>query len=334
MKNIKYSKSYKDILQIKKDFYLNNKENLKKAIKINKKYSQQPKRFNCKNCNSRSLNKFIKNFNIEYLQCNNCGHLNGRYDDTSHFTKWLYQRDGGKNYSYGYEKDYLKRVKNIYLPKAKFLNDTVKKGRILEIGSGACHLLKAFENINVSAKGYEPSESLIKIGRKFLKKNTVHKLPLESINKVILKENNCNTLTMIAVLEHLNNPNIFIQNFKKSKLEYLYISVPLLSLSVLLENSFKKVFPRHLSGGHTHLYTMQSLNYFAKKFKLKIIGEWWFGTDIADLYRSLIVTSNVTNNKIYEKNVNRYFFQVLNELQNILDKNKICSEVHMIFKKN
>ena len=96
MKNIKYSKSYNDILQIKKDFYLNNKENLKKAIKINKKYSQQPKRFNCKNCNSRSLNKFIKNFNIEYLQCNNCGHLNGRYDDTGHFTKWLYQRDGGK----------------------------------------------------------------------------------------------------------------------------------------------------------------------------------------------------------------------------------------------
>ena len=138
---------------------------------------------------------------------------------------------------------------------------------------------------------------------------------------------------MIAVLEHLNNPNIFIQNFKKSKLEYLYISVPLLSLSVLLENSCKKVFPRHLSGGHTHLYTMQSLNYFAKKFKFKIIGEWWFGTDIADLYRSLIVTSNVTNNKIYEKNINRYLFQVLNELQNILDKNKICSEVHMIFKK-
>ena len=124
---------------------------------------------------------------------------------------------------------------------------------------------------------------------------------------------------MIAVLEHLNNPNIFIQNFKKSKLEYLYISVPLLSLSVLLENSFKKVFPRHLSGGHTHLYTMQSLNYFAKKFKLKIIGEWWFGTDIADLNRSLIVTSNVTNNK-FMKNINHYLFQVLNELQNILKK--------------
>ena len=93
-------------------------------------------------------------------------------------------------------------------------------------------------------------------------KNTVTNSAFVKVFKVFTKENNCNILTMIAVLEHLNNPNIFIQNFKKSKLEYLYISVPLLSLSVLLENSFKKVFPRHLSGGHTHLYTMQSLNYF------------------------------------------------------------------------
>ena len=42
------------------------------------------------------------------------------------FTKWLYQRDGGK-IIHTVTKDYLKRVKNIYLPKAKFLNDTVKR---------------------------------------------------------------------------------------------------------------------------------------------------------------------------------------------------------------
>ena len=30
-------------------------------------------------------------------------------------------------------------------------------------------------------------------------------------------------------------------------------------------NSFKNIFPRQLSAGHTHLYTKESLNYLAKK---------------------------------------------------------------------
>ena len=57
------------------------------------------------------------------------------------------------------------------------------------------------------------------------------------------------------------------------------------------------------------------------------------GTDIPDLYRSLINSSNYLNKKLYLKELNEKFFCILNDLQNILDKNRICSEVHMIFKK-
>ena len=124
-----------------------------------------------------------------------------------------------------------------------------------------------------------------------------------------------------------------MENFLKSKAKYLYISVPLFSLSVFLENSFKKVFPRHLASTHTHLYTKKSLNYFSKKNNLTVIGEWWFGTDMPDLYRSLINTSSYLNKELYLKELNNKFFLILNELQNILDTNQICSEVHMVFKK-
>ena len=34
-----------------------------------------------------------------------------------------------------------------------------------------------------------------------------------------------------------------------------------------------------------------------KKYNFKILGEWWFGTDISDLYRSLILNSNFYNKK-------------------------------------
>jgi len=334
MKNVKFSKTYNKIIKIKKDFYSNNTGTLRNALKINEMYASQPKRLKCKNCESKKLTKFIKSFKVEYLICERCGHLNGRYQDTKSFTSWLYEKDDGENYSRGYIKDYSDRVNNIYLPKAKFLKDTLPELNVLEIGSGACHLLKAFEKIKVKAKGYEPSKSLTNIGRKYLKKNKVYNCSLKETNLAILKEDQCNVLTMIAVLEHLNDPNIFLNNFLKSKMEYLYISVPLLSLSVFLENSFSNVFPRHLSGGHTHLYTEKSLKYLSKRFNLKIIGEWWFGTDMADLYRSILVTSSNYNKNRYEKYMKNYFFKVLDKMQNILDKEKICSEVHMIFKKN
>ena len=150
---------------------------------------------------------------------------------------------------------------------------------------------------------------------------------------VIFKNSKYNTVSMIGVLEHLTNPHEFLNSFKKSKAEYLYISVPLFSLSVFLENSFQNVFPRQLSGGHTHLFTKKSIYKMAKKYKFKIIGEWWFGTDIADLYRSLINTSEYTNEKIYLKEINKFLFKQIDELQNILDRGKLCSEVHLIFKK-
>ena len=68
-----------------------------------------------------------------------------------------------------------------------------------------------------------------------------------------------------------------------------------------------------------------------KKYRLKIIGEWWFGSDILDLYRSLLVSGNKTNNYNYflKKNI----LKSIDSLQQILDKSHQCNEVHIIAKK-
>lgn len=74
-----------------------------------------------------------------------------------------------------------------------------------------------------------------------------------------------------------------------------------------------------------------NLSYLAKKYNLKIIGEYWFGTDMPDLMRSIICTSKTLNKEIYMQELNNKFSKFIDELQSVLDKNKICSEVHMIF---
>ena len=93
-------------------------------------------------------------------------------------------------------------------------------------------------------------------------------------------------------------------------------------MTTFIENSFPNIFPRQLSGGHTHLYIEKSLNYLANKYNLKIIGEYWFGTDIPDLMRSLINSGSITNKKYMQQQLNNKFSKFIDELQSILIKIK------------
>ena len=69
----------------------------------------------------------------------------------------------------------------------------------------------------------------------------------------------------------------------------------------------------------------------AKKYKLSIIGEWWFGTDMMDLYRHLLVLCD--QSKKMKLMIKKIFENQIDDLQKIMDTNKLCSEVHLIFKK-
>ena len=225
-----------------------------------------------------------------------CGHLNGEKLENEIFFEKLYSKGTGqKNIEKNYKKSFDQKVEKIYLSKAKFLKEVIKnKISVLDIGAGGGHFLKALELLKISGKGYEPNKFLSKLGQSKLSKNFLLNESFKKVKDKIIKENKANVLSMIGVLEHVDNPIDFINCFRKSNMKFLYISVPLFSVNSIFENSFKQVYPRHLSGGHTHLYTKKSLFFLAKKFKLKIIGEWWFGTD-RRLNRSLLVSSNSIN---------------------------------------
>ena len=49
----------------------------------------------------------------------------------------------------------------------------------------------------------------------------------------------------------------------------MMVSVPLFSLTSIIEHISPKVFPRLLSGAHTHLFT-ESLQFLSKKHNLKV----------------------------------------------------------------
>ena len=334
-KIVKFSKSYDDIINLKTDFYSNNKLNRSIALKLNKIYLKGPQRKICKNCNQRIKKFFIKSFNVKYNICKNCGHLNGEKLETKDFFNKLYiSGSGSKNIEKNYKQNFNQRVKNVYNDKVLFLKKVLKKKiNILDIGSGAGHFLKALENHKINAIGIEPNKLMCKIGKNYLKKNKLFNKNLTELEKTVLNNTEANCVSAIGVLEHLENPNQFLKAFKKSKIKYLYLSLPLFSFTSLIENSFQNVYPRHLSGGHTHLYTKDSIYHFAKKHKFSIIGEWWFGLDIADLYRSIIISSSQLEKDIYTKTLKKYFYSILNDLQKKIDEKKLSSEVHLVLSK-
>lgn len=333
-KFVRYSKNYNSIISLKKNLYKENEYILKRMIKANNVLNKQGLRKNCKNCGKKLSKKIFTSFKVGYTICSKCGHLNSIYHDNKTFTNWLYSKNKGKNYS---DKDYnifKERVKKIHLPKVDFLRKVIKsKIKVLDIGAGTGQFLKALEIRKIQATGYEPSMSFVNQGSKMLKKNKLLYLDFDKTFNKILADKDHNVLSMICVLAHLEEPNLLIEVFKKSNLKYLFFSIPMFSLSTFIENSFQNIGPRVLGGAHTNLYTKNSLYYLAKKYKLKIVGEWWFGADFPDLYRSLINSCNANNFKIYKEHLDKNFFKVINELQNVLDKNKICSEAHIIFKK-
>jgi SAM-dependent methyltransferase len=187
-KIVEFSKSYRNIRQIKNDFYDGNAKNLKNSIKIFSHYKKQPLRKYCKNCGKNKLISFIKAFGISYKLCFFCGHLNGEFQDTNIFSKKLYSANSGKNYSNNYLYDYDIRVKNIYIPKVEFLKKVIKKKIVLvDLGCGAGHFVKALELHKISATGYDTSKDLCKMGGKKLNKNKIYSINFNEIYEIIDK---------------------------------------------------------------------------------------------------------------------------------------------------
>jgi 2-polyprenyl-3-methyl-5-hydroxy-6-metoxy-1,4-benzoquinol methylase len=342
---VKYGKSSKAIIDLKEDFFKNNDKLLSKGQSINEIYSRQPVRLKCKNCNYDLVDVSFSKQNVDYSVCKNCGHLNGLNEDTDLFCKKIYTDDKGIEYSKVYDssglKEYKKRVVDVYIPKAQFLHDSLiefgckpKKLKYADFGAGSGYFVSALVDIGLNnVKGYEPSVQQVKHGNKLIGKKLLRQISLdEAVFKIQALD--VQVLSMIGVLEHVQNPREILSAISKNKnIKYFYISVPLFSPTVFFEMVFPNIMNRQLSGAHTHLYTESSLNFMADEYNFDIVASWWFGTDMVDLYRSIAVSMEKNNNKM-QSSWKDMFNQMIDPLQLELDKKHMSSEVHMIFKVN
>lgn len=333
---IKYSKPSVAVIKNKTSFFEKNEAHLNHVKKVNSFYLAQPPRNKCKTCSADLGEVDLIIHGVPYSICSNCNHFNGRHEDTKEFAEFLYSDSDGEDYSQNYLNNYNSRVEDIYIPKAKFLKEVMKNNSITEfsvtdIGCGGGHFVKACEDLSIDAIGYDVNKDLIRLGSKVLSKNKIIYKDLNLINNLI-RELDTEVLSLVGVLEHLMDPVGALQAFQDSKARYLYMQVPLFSFAAIQESMHDDVFPRQLNAGHTHLYTDQSISYLCNKFSLERAGEWWFGTDMVDLFRHIHIKAQAKSDK-KSYVLQTYLGDYIDELQNVFDKQKLCSGVNMILKK-
>ncbi len=338
----KYSKSSAFYLDAKQNYFSENASLLQNALDINLLYKGQPSRTNCKLC--LALLSTIDDFSshsIPYVFCDDCGHLNGRFQDSKEFFNKLYFQANNIEYNTAayVDESFYSRVLEVYSPKVEFLKENIEARdfSVLDIGCGAGHFVAACIASGIDASGIDVSRSSVEFGNRNLLHqygNSYLKLVDTSTYIEEILNTNSSVISAIGVIEHIQDLPILFDSIRRSKAKYVYYSVPMASLSVVLENAFSGVFPRQLSADHTHLFTEKSLLKLNQLMNLKPIAQWRFGTDVTDLLRSLTVLAQASHMTDKAQN---FFFENLkassDQLQAVLDNNHFCSEIHVLAEK-
>lgn len=335
-------KSIHDILGSKQSFFVQNHEKLEKARRDAAVYVAQPLRLSCKICSYRlpSTAAFIKH-GIGYSYCEACGHLNGVHEDTNAFCEYLYVREGGEEYAQNYApatpESRQERVEKIYQPKAAFALGQIAadpaEAEVVDFGCGAGFLLEAFRAQGVrEIRGYEPSETLQRQAEGAIGSGVVQRCRLDGIEEIVSSERG--TLAcMVGFIEHVQDPVGLLKALVAANgFDYLLVTFPLASPSVAVEAVFPQVMPRHLSGGHTHVFTRESIARLEELTGIKRTAEWWFGTDMLDLFRSVVVSLEDSGATRLAEEWTRAMLPAIDEMQLALDRQKDSSQVHMLYR--
>ena len=349
----KYGKSFGDLNSLKQNFFNNNDGMLKMADGMADILNAQPVRKTCKIC-GHTLDEgrecTVNSHRIEYIVCPGCGHLNSAHEDTDDFASKVYVEDDySKNYSMKDKESYDRRMNMIYVPKAQFLIDSLKKDGVekiedLDIGAGCGYFVAAMHSFGIEATGVEVSETEVEFGNRMMSlgsEKTAEGQAQESLKCVGLtgsiehiRNTEANVISAIGVLEHLIHLRENLDAIRDNKnIKYLYASVPMFSFSCAFESAFQECYNRHMGGTHTHLFTDESIRVMAESIGFEVAYEWRFGSDINDLYRFISVSMRKNGNEEFADMFAEKFTPLMDKLQLVLDESEFSSELHFILRR-
>ena len=342
MKKRKYGKSVGEIPAIKSDFFENNEEMLEMSARQADALLAQKKRERCKICHEPIRGDILyTSQRMSYYLCPKCGHVNSAYEDTDDFARRVYIEDTYENnYSEGDKEKYFHRRDTIYIPKAEFLIKSLEEDglpkediKLLDDGAGSGYFVGAMRKLRVDASGIEISRAQVDFANAMNGEEVLRQADSDRIAE-ILKTTDANVLSFIGVFEHIINLDEILECIRENEnVRYVYLSVPMFSMSCVFEASHQKCYNRHAGGTHTHLFSDSSLEFMAAKMGFEELASWKFGSDMMDLYRMLCVSLEQNGNGALKEYFAPRFLKMIDDLQVTVDKNEFASEIHLILKR-
>jgi hypothetical protein len=341
---VRYGKSSRDLLKHKHSLFEQNDMHQEEADRVAALYTHQPRRTRCKCCEGALDHHSFTKMGIDYAVCIRCGHLNGGHEDTEAFCSSIYIEDRGahqRSFDAESEAHYRDRTNDIYVPKAEFLIDALnatgedpKCLSFADLGAGSGYFVAALLHCGlVNAKGFETSEGQIGLAKRMLGNGKIEFCDLdEAIH--IAATLDAEVFSLVHVLEHVREPRKLLAALKQNpSVKYIFLAVPLFSPCVYFEMIFPTVFHRHLTCGHTHLFSESSIDWLCSEFELIRVAEWWFGTDILDWYRNVMVRihQQPETAKMADKWA-ELWAPAIDDLQLELDRRRMSSEVHLLLR--
>lgn len=215
----------------------------------------------------------------DVLECVRCGFvfLRPKSSSASFYKKAYYRKKYGPKFGkhstpkerfdiyYPFQKDIVSEIGHILKPKMK----------VLDVGCSAGFFLAALKG----KVGLRVGIELSKDDARFIKKNLDFKVYNEPIEKLELPEGPFDLITSLQVLEHTDNPLLFLQNLKRHLKPdgYLYLELPNLNDPLLWY---------YKSSGYADFYYREPhLSYFSAKTLKKLLDKAGFVGKIKTVQR-------------------------------------------------
>lgn len=258
-------------------------------------------------------NKKLKVYYGELLLCDQCSHITANEMPTNKELQKLYQKDyffGMEYFDYKADRPALeKNFKN----RIKRLNKRVIDGNfnIIEIGSAYGYFLNLIKDDVKHHIGFEVSNDGVDFSKKKLKVNATN----DDFLKYKIKDNSVDTVFLWDVMEHLTDPEKYIEKISKI--------LKFRGRIVFTTGDIGKFIPKLRKGNWRMIHPPTHVHYFTAKSARELLGNYGFKVEdiyYKGVYRNLGSVANqiIANRKAKNSNTN-----ILEVGHKIADKTKL-----------
>jgi len=198
----------------------------------------------------------------------------------------------------------------------------IKKGNLLDVGSGTGHFASAMQKAAWQVTGLEPDEGARALA------SQEHSIELLSSGELFnLAGKRFDAITLWHVLEHIHDLKKYIQTFKKllSDNGKLFIAVP--NYTSYDAEKYKEYWAAYDVPRHLYHFTPQTMQWLMKECGLKIVDvkPMWFDSFYVSLLSSKYKNGNT-------KWVGAFWTGLISNFKAMSDAKKCSSVIYIISK--